>query len=195
MGGSYLGDAGTFLVQTLFGLYILLVMLRFLFQVVRADFYNPVSQFIVKATNPPLKPLRRVIPGLRGLDVAAILLLLALKYLEIFCIGLLKGYQLQPLGMFILSIAGLLSLLINVFFFSILIQVIISWVNPGAYNPVLSIIYSLNEPLMRPARRLLPPVSGFDLSPLVVMIVLQLSKILLVNPINDLGFRFLMGAG
>lgn len=195
MGGSYLGDAGIFLIQTIFGLYILLVMLRFLFQVVRADFYNPVSQFIVKATNPPLKPLRRIIPGYRGVDVSAIVLILALKYLELFSIGFLKGYDLHPLGILVLSFSELLGLIINVFFFSILIQVVISWVNPGAYNPILSIIYSLNEPLMRPARKLIPPMSGFDLSPLVVMIVLQLMKILIVSPINDVGGRLLLGGG
>ena len=158
MGGSYVGNAATFLIETVFGLYILLIMLRFLLQWARADFYNPVSQFIVTATQPPLTPLRRIIPGFAGLDLAAL----------------------------VLSIAELLGLLINVFIFSILIQVIISWVNPGMHNPVMGLLHSLTEPLLGPARRVIPPISGLDLSPIVVIVFLQLVSMLAVAPIRDL---------
>ena len=126
MGGSYIGNAATFLIETLFFLYILILMLRFLLQWVRADFYNPVSQFIVKATQPPLAPLRRIIPGLAGLDMAALVFMFALKLLELWLVTGLLGMSPQIGGLVMLSIAELLSLLINVFKFSILIQVIIS---------------------------------------------------------------------
>ncbi len=196
MGGDYLGDAGIFLVRTLFGLYILAVMLRFLLQTVRADFYNPVSQMLVKVTNPPLKPLRRVIPGLFGVDMAAIVLLLILKTVELLIVAQLAGFNSDIVGLVVLGAAQLIKLLLDVFFFSILIQVVLSWVNPTAmhHNPAAGLLYSLNEPVMRPARRLLPPISGLDLSPILVMIALQLLTLLLVAPLNDFAIRLLSGA-
>ncbi len=183
--GGYAGNAGVFLVQTVFGLYIIAIMLRFILQVARADFYNPVSQFLVKVTNPPLVPMRRMIPGVLGVDVAAIVLMLILKTIEIFLISLMSGYSLGILGLFVFAVIGLLELLFNVFFFTILIQVIMSWVNPGGYNPTISLLYSINEPLLSRARRLIPPISGFDLSPIVVMVVLQLLSIIFIAPLKD----------
>ena len=192
MGGSHVGNAATFLIETLFGLYILLVMLRFLLQWARADFYNPVSQFIVKATQPPLKPLRKIIPGIGGLDMAALLFMIVLKVVELWLVTGLMGLSLQVGALLILSVADLLGLAINVFIFSILIQVIISWVNPGMYNPVMGLLHSLTEPLLGPARRVIPPISGLDLSPIVVIVVLQLASMLVVAPIRDLA-RPMMG--
>jgi len=192
MGGSYVGNAATFLIETVFGLYILLVMLRFLLQWARADFYNPVSQFIVKATQPPLKPLRKIIPGIGGLDMAALVFMIMLKLVELWLVTGVMGMSPQIGGLVVLSIADLLGLLINVFIFSILIQVIISWVNPGMYNPVMGLLHSLTEPLLGPARRVIPPISGLDLSPIVVIIVLQLASMLAVAPIRDLARPMLM---
>lgn len=190
--GGYVGNAGVFLIKTLFDLYILAVMLRFLFQLVRADFYNPLSQVLVKVTNPPLKPLRRLIPGVRGIDLASVFLMLVLMYAEITIINMIKGGAFLPVGILMASMTELLSLCVYVFIFSIVIQVIISWVNPGAVNPVVSLLYSLNDPLMRPARRVIPPISGLDLSPLVVLIALQLCQMLIIAPLNDfsMSFRF-----
>jgi YggT family protein len=192
MGGSYVGNATTFLIETLFGLYILIVMLRFLLQWVRADFYNPVSQFIVKATQAPLAPLRRIIPGIAGVDLAAVVFMFILKFAELWLVIGLLGMSPQLPGLAMLSIAELLSLGINVFIFSILIQVIISWVNPGMYNPVMGLLHSLNEPLLAPARRVIPPISGLDLSPIAVIIFLQLVSMLAVAPIRDLARSMLV---
>ncbi|MDH5178205.1 MAG: YggT family protein [Gammaproteobacteria bacterium] len=188
MGGNYLGNAGHFLIETLFGLYILTVMLRFLLQLVRADFYNPVSQFLVKVTNPPLIPLRKIIPGIGGIDWASVLLMFGLKLGELVLRGLLPKSSIPPMpGIFVIASAGLLSLLVNVFLFSILIQVVISWISPGGYNPMVGLLQQLTEPLLRPARRLIPPISGLDLSPMAVIIVLYLILMLVVQPIHDLG--------
>ncbi len=192
MGGSYVGNAATFLIETVFFLYILIVMLRFLLQWARANFYNPVSQFIVKATQPPLAPLRKIIPGFGGVDLAAAVLMFTLKFIELWLITGLLGITPQVGGLAILSIAELLGLLVNVFIVSILIQVIISWVNPGMSNPVMGLLHSLNEPLLAPARRLIPPISGFDLSPIAVFIFLQLVSILAVAPIRDLARSMLV---
>ena len=192
--GGYGTNAIEFLIQTIFGLYLVAVLLRVLLQLTRADFYNPVSQFLVKVTNPPLIPLRRVIPGFMGIDFAAIVLMIVLKALEIFLIVLIKGLSVNILGVVVLSVAELLRLLVNVYFFTILIQVVISWVNPGTYNPAISLLYTINEPLLRRARQIIPPISGFDLSPIVVIILLQLVSILLIQPIADLGQGLAVGS-
>ncbi len=186
MGGSYLTNPLVFLVQTLFGLYILVVMLRFLLQWVRADFYNPISQFLVKATNPPLRPLRRVIPGFRGIDFASVVLMWGLKTIELVLVALFTSGSITLILPLLLAIPELISLLLNVFLFAILIQVIISWINPGSYNPASSLLYSLTEPVLRPIRRRLPAADGLDFSPLVAMIVLVLLKMLLLPPLQML---------
>ncbi|MFV2057400.1 MAG: YggT family protein [Thiohalomonadales bacterium] len=192
--GGYGSNALVFLVQTLFGLYLMIIMLRFILQVCRANFYNPVSQFLVKATNPLLIPMRRVIPGFLGLDFAAIVLMVILQALELVILSSLKGVSIAPLGIFVMTIAELLRLLTNVFFFSILIQVVLSWVNPGGGgNPIVALLNTLNEPLLGRARRLIPPISGFDLSPIVVLVALQLVVILLITPIADAGRTLAVG--
>lgn len=184
MGSSYLTNPAVFLIQTLFGLYILAVMLRFVLQLVRADFYNPISQFLVKVTSPPLKILRRFIPGLGGIDLASIVLVWGLKYIELLLILLISGTTLNALAPLLWAIPELIELLINIFLFAVLIQVILSWINPGAYNPASALLYSLTEPLMSPARKILPPMSGLDLSPMLVMIGLVLLKMLLLPPLR-----------
>jgi YggT family protein len=191
MGGSYFGQAATFLVETLFSLYILAVLLRFLFQLVRADFYNPVSQFLVTITNPPLRPLRRVIPGLAGVDLASVVLLLALETVKIYVLGLLHGGLLRPAGVVVLSIGDLLLQTFWVYIVALFARVILSWVAPHTYSPAIGILYSLTEPLMRPARRLIPPISGLDLSVMVVFIALYLGRILVIQPLLDLGRHLL----
>ncbi len=185
--GGYFGNAAVFLIQTVFGLYILAVLLRFLLQWVRADFYNPVSQFLVKMTTPLLRPLRRVIPGFGGIDFASVVLMLALQLIELVLVIQLLGQPLSVGGLMVLAVAGLLSLLIKIFLFSILIQVILSWVRPGDHSPVSLLLYQLNEPLLAPARRIIPAISGLDLSPVLVLVLLQLSLMLLVAPLQDFG--------
>lgn len=187
MNNPYISNAAAYLVDALFGIYMLMVLLRFVLQLARADFYNPISQFLVKATNPPLRPLRRIIPGLWGIDLAAVVLLLGLQMLALWLIHLAGGRGISPEGLFVLSVAELLSLALNMFLITILIQVILSWVGPGVYNPLTSILHSINEPLLGPARRMLPAMSGIDFSPLVVLIVIQLMKILVLAPVADLG--------
>jgi len=183
MGSGYFTNPVIFLVQVLFGAYIMIVMLRFLLQLSLADFYNPISQFIVKLTSPVLKPLRRLIPGLGGIDLASVVLMWVLKALELGIVVALKGVSLNPLLAFAWAIPDLVQLCINVFLFSILIQVIFSWVNPGAYNPVNAIISYLTDPIMRPVRRVIPPIGGLDLSPMVAMIGLYMLQMLLLPPL------------
>lgn len=189
MDNQYFAASTIFLIQTVFGLYILAVMLRFLLQWVRADFYNPISQFIVKITNPPIKPLRRVIPGWGGIDLASVLLLIILQMAELFLVNMTLGRAFGVSALFIATIAELLELLINIFIGAILIQVILSWVAPGTYNPLIGLVQKISDPLLAPARRLIPPLSGIDLSPLAILVLLQLLKILVVAPIANFGYH------
>ena len=178
---SFLGDAASLIIQVVFGLYTLAVMLRLLFQLVRADFYNPVSQFLVALTNPLLRPLRRIIPGLYGIDLAAVLLLLALKSLEIYLTQWIAGFSIAPITIVVVAVFKLLDLLLNVYLFAIFLRVILSWLNPQGmrHNPAGDLLTSLTEPLLRRARRLLPPVGGLDLSPIAVLVIIQLVQLAL----------------
>ena len=191
MGGGYLTQPAVFLVQVLFGLYATLVVLRFLLQLTRADFYNPLSQFIVKATRPLLNPLRRVIPGVSGMDLASLVLAWLLITIEQLAILGLAGAGFQPAAAALLAIPEMISLIINIFLFAKLIHVIMSWVNPGGYNPVIKLIHGLTEPLLAPVRRRMPDMGGLDLSPMIVMIGLVVLEMLLVPPIKELISRMI----
>lgn len=171
---GYFSDAGVFLISVIFGFFILLVMLRFLLQTVRADFHNPLSQFVYKVTNPALMPFRKVIPGFGGIDIAALVLLLVLQVVELLLVHMITNQSLHPIILLIVSFEKILSLMLWVFIIAILIQVIMSWIQTGGYNPMITILYQLTEPLLRPIRRRLPPVSGIDFSPLIALVVLNL---------------------
>ena len=180
--GSNFSSASSWLIDALFSMYILAVMLRFLFQWVRADFSNPISQFIYKVTNPPLMPLRRVIPGYRGLDIPALLLLVVLQCITLFVLGLFPHIPMPSFpGVILWSMAELLALWINIYIVGIAIMAIISWINPTGYNPIVGLINQLTNPVMRPFRRLIPPMSGLDLSPMFAFFVLMFIKLAVVN--------------
>ncbi len=189
---SYLANAGVFLVDTLFSLYIMAVMLRFILALVRADFYNPISQFLVKITNPLLIPLRRVIPGLAGIDLAAIVLMLLLQFLSLVLVSLI-AYRVLPgvAGLLVVAAGTLIDTAATLYLVLLFIQFILSWVQPHGPNPVLYLIHQVNEPLLRPVRRALPPMGGLDFSIMIVGIGLILVKMLVAAPILDLGASLL----
>jgi YggT family protein len=170
-----------FLVHTLFTLYIAALMLRVLLAIVRADFYNPLSQFLVTVTNPVIVPLRRAIPSVGGLDTASILLIIALKMVELWLLALIVGAVPGLPALIVVAIVQLAELLIYIFIFALIVQAVISWVAPTqAYeNPAVSILHDLTRPLLQPVRRILPPVGMVDLSPLVLIIGLYVILIVL----------------
>ena len=180
MHGNYFTNPLEFLISTLFSLYIVAVMLRFLLGAVRADFYNPVSQFLVRITNPILVPLRKVIPSIGKFDTAAVVLMLVLQLLSLILVNLLRGGGVPFSALLILALAELVSLAINVFIVAIIAQVILSWINPGVYNPVTALLGSLTSPLLRPIQQLIPSISGIDLSPLFALIGLQVLRMLVL---------------
>lgn len=186
MGASYYANPVIFLIETFVSLYILAVMLRFLLQWVNADFHNPFSQFLVKITHPPLKVMRRAIPAVGRVDSASLVLMLGLQMLSGYLIFALQGSAMPVEAVFVWALMELISLLINIFVFAILIQVVISWINPGAYNSATSLIYYLTEPLLGTVRRAIPPIAGIDLSPLVVLVGFQVLKMLTFPPMMQL---------
>lgn len=173
---------GLLLVNALFSFYIVLVMLRLLFALVRADFYNPVSQFVVTLTNPPLRLLRRFIPPVGRVDTASVLLLFALQIAEIYLSSALQSFVPPPLPVLIVSFRELLILLIYVYMAAILIQALMSWVAPMGggmgYNPVVGLLDSLTRPVLAPIRRVIPLFGMIDLSPLVALLALNVALIL-----------------
>ncbi len=186
MGSNYLANPLIFLIQMLFGAYILAVMLRFILQLVRADFYNPISQFIVKVTTPVLRPLRRIIPSIGAIDSSSLLLMWLLKAIELGLIAAILGIDWTPLLPLAWAIPALLEFVINLFLFAVFIQAAMSWISPGSYSPATGLLHTLTSPLLRPVQQLIPPISGFDLSPMVVLIGLALLKMLLIPPLLHL---------
>ncbi len=180
---SPFSQVGLLLINTVGSMVLLLVMLRFLLQLVRADFYNPISQFIVKFTNPVLVPLRRIIPGLGGLDIASLLLAYLVQLLTIAAILLVAGYGLPWANMIVWASVGVLSLILNIYFWSLIVVVIASWIAPNSYNPALILINQILEPVVRPIRAKMPDMGGIDLSPIIVFLLIQIVEILLLRPL------------
>ena len=178
---SGLNGAAIFVIQTLGSLYLLIVLLRFILQLVRANFYNPLCQFIVKATQPLLKPLRRVIPSVFGLDMSSLVLALLLQILLFVVILMLNGYQAFTVLLLPWGLIGIFSLFLKIIFWSMIISVILSWVAPGSYNPAAQLVNQLCEPLLAPIRRLLPNLGGLDISPIFAFIALNLLDMLVIG--------------
>lgn len=181
---SPFSQVGMLLVNTIGSLALLMFILRFLLQLVRADFYNPISQFIVRFSNPLLIPLRRVIPGFGGMDIASLVLAYSAQLVLMALILIIAGQQGLPwINLFVWAGVGLLSLLVNIYFWGMIIMVIASWIAPNSYNPALILVNQILEPLMRPVRQRMPDLGGIDLSPIVVFLIIQVFEILILNPL------------
>ncbi|TBU76122.1 YggT family protein [Pseudomonas daroniae] len=177
-----LNTAAVYILQTIGSFYLLIVLLRFILQLVRADFYNPLSQFIVRATHPLLKPLRRIIPSLGGLDLASLVLALIVQFVLMALTLMLMGVGVgDPLLILVWSIIGVTALLLKVFFFALIISVILSWVAQGSHNPAALLVNQICEPLLMPIRRILPNLGGLDLSPIVAFLILNLIDMLVIR--------------
>jgi len=186
MTSTYMTDPLIFLIDTLFSLYILAIVLRFLLQWTSADFYNPISQFLVKLTHPPLKVLRRFVPSVGKIDTSSLVLALLVQMIADFSILAIKGLVVGFPSLMIISATQLVSLFINVFIFAIFARAILSWFDPGNYNVASSILYSLTEPVLNMCRKIVPDLGGIDLSPLVALVLLQLAKMMILPPLHQL---------
>jgi len=171
---STLAEIAIYVIRTLGSLYLLLIMLRFLFQLVRADFYNPVSQTIAKATNPLLLPLRKVIPGFFGIDLASLILGLLVQALVIQIIAFLLGYSFVGVfNLFAWAFVGILATFASIYFWGLIIVIIASWIAPFSHNPALVLVRQIVEPAMAPLRKIIPPLGVIDLSPIVAFMILS----------------------
>lgn len=174
-----LQNVGVFLVETLFSLYIGAVLIRFLLAWSRANFYNPLSQFLVKITNPVLVPLRRMIPAMGKLDTAAIVLALGLMVIKVFLLVGLKGSSISLLVVLVYSVVELLRTVIHIYIFALIIQAVLSWVGNSYGNPLADILHSLTDPILRPIRNVVPTIGMVDLSPMVAILLLYVVLIVL----------------
>lgn len=180
----------SFLISTLFDLYIMVVILRIWLQAARADFYNPFSQFIVKTTQPVIGPLRRVIPSIGSIDLATVLfayLLCVLKFVALVMVASGGSVSFSADFLFL----GLLSLIKaagGLLFWVLLIRAILSWVSQGR-SPIEYVFHQLTEPMLAPIRRILPAMGGFDLSVLVLFIVLQFANFLMGDLIGPIWYQ------
>jgi YggT family protein len=167
-----------YLLQTGLGLYLLLVMLRFVMQLANADFYNPISQFVFKATQPLAGPLQRFLRPFGRFDSASLTLAIALQAAGIMLILALNNIASpNPVTLFLWSAIGILGLLLKIYFFALLASIILSWISPGGSNPAVYLLYQITEPVMAPVRKLLPPTGGLDFSPILVFIGINVLEI------------------
>jgi len=178
---GYLLNPLVYLLTTFFTLYIAVVMLRVIFQLIRADFYNPFSQFVVKVTAPLLIPMRRLVPAIGRFDTAAFVLMVGLQIILQSIIQVISG-PFSILYVIFVSLANLINIALYIFTLSIFITIIASWINPGAYNPMLSLVQSIGAPIVNPIRRWFPPVSGIDFSSMIALVLIEVARMLLIPP-------------
>jgi len=168
-----------FIVDTLSQLVLLLFLLRFWLPLLRADFRNPVAQGILRFTSPLILPVRRVVPPMGRIDTATVLVTFVIQYLVLVVLLVIAGQRAGAGVLTLMTLLKLCALSLNLFFFAILIRVILSWVAPHAYNPVTALVGSLSDPVLRPFRRLIPPIGGLDISPILAIVALKALEIFL----------------
>jgi len=180
---SNVTSAIVFIVNTIAQLYLFVLLLRLLLPWFGTDFRNPIAQAILKLTSPVVVPLRRIVPPIGRIDTATVLVAFIIQYVTIVVVLMIMGsFALATFAQIaITSVVNLLLLVLNLFIFAILIRVVLSWISPGGYNPILAVIHSLTDPVLRPFQRLLPAMGGLDLSPLFAMILLTALRIIIAG--------------
>ena len=173
-------NASVFLVQTFFGLYLILVLVRFLMQVSRADYYNPICQVVVRLTDPAIKPFNKVLPRILGIDFATLIVALLIQVVAISLVMLLTDNLIFHPTYIGWAMVGLASMILDIYFFALIAMVIASWIAPYSNHPAMSLIIQLTDPICRPARKLLPPMGGLDFSIILVFVVITLIDTFLV---------------
>lgn len=192
---NYVANAGQLLVEVFFGAAIGLLILRVLLQLVRANFNNPICQFLYRVTNPVLLPMRRIIPAWRGLDVAGVLLAWLLTALKLVIVYTMMGETLGIAGLALMALADLLGAVLTISVILIVVRIVLSFVgNGGSYHPAVPLVFGLTEPVLKPIRRVLPAPGGFDFSPILAWLAILLVRILIVQPLLDIGLQLAKGS-
>ena len=175
-----LNEIAAFLVETAASLYLILVVVRGMLQAARADFYNPISQFVARLTNPPLQALHRIIPIRSRVDPAVLILALAVQAIAIVTTLLLAGFGLPgPVTILVWSLIGVAGLVVNTYLVALIVMIVVSWVAPGTRHPAVLLTYQITEPVMAPVRSMLPAAGGLDFSPILVFIAINVIQIAL----------------
>jgi len=177
-------QAAIFLVQTLLGLYVMILLIRFLLQLTRADFYNPISQALVTITQPVVIPLQKLLPRTGRISLPTLIMAMLVQVVLIALIFMLSGWAWpSPISVVIWGLIGLASQLLDILFFAVLAGIILSWVAPQSYHPATLLLHQITEPVMAPARRILPNLGGLDFSPIVVFIAINLIEMMAIYPL------------
>jgi len=176
---SNVTTALVFIVSTIAQLYLFVLLLRLLLPWFATDFRNPIAQAILKLTSPVVVPLRRIVPPIGKIDTATVLVAFIIQYITIVVLLMIMGALERATfsEIAITTVVSLFLLTLNLFIFAIILRVILSWISPGGYNPILAVIHSITDPVLRPFQRFLPSMGGLDLSPLFAMILLTALKI------------------
>lgn len=172
--------AGIFLIQTFSSLYLIVVLLRFLMQASRVDYYNPICQAVVKLTDPPVKPLKKLLPAVRGVDFATLVVALVVQLLAVCLVMMISGSYFFHPAYVAWSMVGVVSTIFDIYFFSLIVMVIASWIAPYSNHPALALVHQLTDPICTPARKLLPPMGGLDFSIILVFVAITLIDTYLV---------------
>ena len=177
-----MSNAGVFLVQTVFGLYLTLVIIRFMLQLAKADFYNPLAQAVVKMTQPFVTILQKVMQRTGRFSLATLVLAFLVQLLLIVVVLLIAGFDLpNPMSLAVWSLIGLASQVLDLLFFAILASIVLSWLAPQTNHPGAYLLHQLTEPVMSPVRRMLPNLGGLDFSPILVFIMINLVDMLVIQ--------------
>lgn len=180
-----LSEGLLFLINTLFDLFLFILVIRFILAWSSAHYFDPVTQVIVRLTDFMIKPLRRFIPNIYRFETATLLVILVFELIKFETIAMLSMGAPNISGLILLSIADILKLFIQTFFYAILVQALMSWIMPN--SPLNNVLYQVTSPIMRPFQRWIPLIGGVDISPIPAMIFLQLLIIIMVNPLMGLG--------
>jgi YggT family protein len=166
-------------------LFMMAVLLRFLLQISRADFYNPITQMVVRVTDPGVQLVRRFIPGFKGVDFATLVFAMLVQCTLICVLILIAGFDLPGVGLVMTwAVGGIINFILDIYFWSLLVSIVSSFIAPFSEHPALVLVRQLTEPIMAPFRRLLPSMGGLDLSPIFVFLAIQILKIVLVEPMG-----------
>ena len=176
-------NAGVFLVQTVFGLYLTMVIIRFMLQLAKADFYNPIAQAVVKLTQPFVAVLQKVMPRTGRFSLATLVLAILVQLILLLVLTLIHPSipMPNPLTLLVWSFLGLASQVLDLLFFAILASIVLSWLAPQTKHPGAYLLHQLTEPVMSPARRMLPNLGGLDFSPILVFIMINLVDMLIIQ--------------
>ena len=188
MENNYFSDATIYLANVILGSYGFIIMIRLVLQLVEADFYNPICKAIHSITNPVLKPVRAFLPHFKRIDSASLLMVIIFEIIAVWVTLKLKS-SMSPslLGLIVLSLGSTLGEFVRIFTWSIIIQAFLSWIAPDPRNPIVSVLQSITAPILSKARTVLPSTPGVDFSPIIALVALQLTLMLIVNPLHDAG--------